>query len=211
MQSATGALNPSSESNSSTSDSLGPAVTSLDQLFAQAAGMRFFLISKVQQWALASNGCFLSESPEGDKSYVLWESVATDPAARARVRWAPLKSPERALEKLLRSLQNDPSLLLDCCRERIVFCEPAHMLQCLEAIRRDPEVHVVRVKNRLHDSFDASATAGYRDIMLNLRIETQETRRLGIEAHVCEVRMGLLPFERLRLEAEWHLGHAGTN
>ena len=33
------------------------------------------------------------------------------------VEWAKVKAPQRALEKLLRSYGNDPSLLLDCCRQ----------------------------------------------------------------------------------------------
>ena len=180
-------------------DSPGPLVTSLDQLLAQAAGLQQFLIVKVQQWALASRGCFPCESEGGTLSFEPWESVYRDPEARKRVQWAALKSPERALEKLLRSLNNDPSRLLDCCRQRIVFQEPGHLLQCLQAVQRDVEVRVVRVKNRLHDGYDGSATAGYRDVVLNLRIETAETRRLGIETHINEVRLGLADLESLRV------------
>ena len=113
------------------------------------------------------------------------------------MQWAAIKSPERALEKLLRSLNNKPSRLLDCCRQRIVFREPGHLLLCLEAVQRDGEVRVLQVKNRLHDGYDGSATAGYRDIVLNLRIETAETERLGVERHICELRMGLIEFENL--------------
>ena len=175
----------------------GPLVSSVDQLYAQAAGLQHFLIAKVQQWALASHGCFPSESADGERTFVPWESVADDPAARSRVRWASLKSAERALEKLLRSLHNDPSRLLDCCRQRIVFQEPGHLLQCLEAVRDDADVRVVRVKNRLHEGYNAWETAGYRDLLLNLRIDTEETRRLGIETHICEVRLGLASIEIL--------------
>ena len=174
-----------------------PLVTSLDQLFAQAEGLQHFLIAKVQQWALASRGCFPVESAAGEQSFVPWENVAYDPVARARVLWAPVKSAERALEKLLRSLQNDPSRLLDCCRQRIIFEEPGHLLQCLDAVRRDEDVRVVRVKNRLHNVYSAATKAGCRDVLLNLRIDTDETRRLGIETHICELRMGLAALEQI--------------
>ena len=174
-----------------------PLILSLDQLFAQAAGLAQFLITKVQQWALASHGCFPFESDDGTRSFEPWENIYQDPEARRKVQWAAIKSPERALEKLLRSLNNKPSRLLDCCRQRIVFREPGHLLLCLEAVQRDGEVRVLQVKNRLHDGYDGSATAGYRDIVLNLRIETAETERLGVERHICELRMGLIEFENL--------------
>ena len=48
------------------------------------------------------------------------------------------------------------------------------------------------MKNRLDEGYDAGATAGYRDVVLNLVIDTPETRRLGLETHVCEVQLALL-------------------
>ena len=116
--------------------------------------------------------------------------------ALARPVGASQVSGGRTLEKLLRSLHSDPSRLLDCCRQRIVFSEPKHLLECLEAVRGDRDVRVLRAENRLDEGFDSSVTAGYRDISLNLKIDTEETRQLGIETHICEVRLGLVELER---------------
>jgi hypothetical protein len=38
----------------------------------------------------------------------------------------------------------------------------------LRAIGRDPDVRMARIVNRLHPSYDATATAGYRDVRINL-------------------------------------------
>ena len=176
-----------------------PLVVSLDQLFAQAEGAHEFLKAKVQDWALASDGRFPVEEPGGGLRFERWAELRRDAAALGRVQWAGLKSTERALEKLLRCYSNDPSQLLDCCRQRIVFDGPAGVLACLEAAARDPDVVVVRVKNRLHGGYDARQTAGYRDVLLNVRVDTPETRRLGIETHVCEVQLALAAFASLQV------------
>ena len=47
---------------------------------------------------------------------------------------------------------------------------------------------ILRVKNRLSHAYDSRRSAGYRDVALNLRLDTPETRRLGLAHHVCEVR-----------------------
>jgi hypothetical protein len=37
-------------------------------------------------------------------------------------------------------------------------------------------------------------------VALNLRLDTAETRRLGLEAHVCEVQLVLVDFARLKVQ-----------
>ena len=63
----------------------------------------------------------------------------------------------------------------------------------------DPEVHVERVVNRLHDGYDSAETAGYRDVALNLLLETADTVNLGLNWHVCEVQLVLISFAKIKV------------
>jgi hypothetical protein len=40
---------------------------------------------------------------------------------------------------------------------------------------------------------------GYRDLALNLRINTAETREMGVETHVCEVQLLLRCFDTIKV------------
>ncbi len=42
--------------------------------------------------------------------------------------------------------------------------------------------------------YDAAKSAGYRDVLLNMRILSNETAALGIETHICEVQLLLRSF-----------------
>jgi hypothetical protein len=64
-------------------------------------------------------------------------------------QWTSVKPAERALEKLVRSYDLDPSRLLDACRETLAYDRPAEIAAALDAISADGELVVVRVKNRL--------------------------------------------------------------
>jgi hypothetical protein len=93
----------------------------------------------------------------------------------------------------------DPSRLVDLCRQSIVFEDVASLASCLAVISADRDVDVARVKNRLDPAYDAAPTAGFRSLALNLRIVTADARRLGIEAHVAEVQLLLLEFAELKV------------
>ena len=43
-------------------------------------------------------------------------------------------------------------------------------MQCLEAIQSDPEVEVLRLKNRLDPDYHSILSGGYRSLSINLRI-----------------------------------------
>jgi hypothetical protein len=60
-------------------------------------------------------------------------------------------------------------------------------------------VRLLRVKNRLCPEYDAALSAGYRDVAVNLCLDTEETRRLGAEGHVCELQLMLRPFAELKV------------
>ena len=100
--------------------------------------------------------------------------------------------------QVLRSYRDDVSLLLDVCRQAIVFEEVKDLTDCLAKIRDDPEVRIVRIKNRLDADYDVMETAGYRDVAINLVIGTPEMQRLVMSHHVSEVQLILREFAELK-------------
>ena len=109
-----------------------------------------------------------------------------------------LNSVRRTLFPAL-SPPQDASRLLDMCRQSIVFSDPAGIAACLRVIADDPAAEILRVKNRLSLRHDSTQSAGYRDVAINLRLSTDETRRLGLAGHVCEVQLLLRPFADLKV------------
>jgi hypothetical protein len=82
-----------------------------------------------------------------------------------------------------------------------LFETVADLVRGLETISRDGDVRIARVTNRLRADYDPAITAGYRDVALNLQLDQPETRRLGLEAHVCEVQLILVDFARLKVRS----------
>jgi hypothetical protein len=66
------------------------------------------------------------------------------------------------------------------------MCDLRGMLQML---RQDPEVAIVRIKNRLDPQYDSSLSAGYRDLMINLQIRNEETTLLNVQHHIAEIQL----------------------
>ena len=66
----------------------------------------------------------------------------------------------------MRSYGDDVTRLCDVCRQSIVFTSPAALLRCLRLLLADPEVRVLRIKNRLARTHRARETAGYRDVQV---------------------------------------------
>ena len=64
---------------------------------------------------------------------------------------------------------------------------------------RDPDVVLIRIKNRFNPNLDSAASAGYRNLAVNLRLVTAETKSLGIETHVCEVQLLLLHMAAIKV------------
>ena len=104
-------------------------MTSLDQLYIQAAGVDIFLRRKTKALASKCNGHFPSALlSENQPQFLKWKDVE-EKSESWRVLLATLKPSERALEKLLRSYDSDVSYLLDCCRQRIIFETPEFDIQ----------------------------------------------------------------------------------
>eukprot|EP00293_Proteomonas_sulcata_P019503 CAMPEP_0184293364 /NCGR_PEP_ID=MMETSP1049-20130417/4816_1 /TAXON_ID=77928 /ORGANISM="Proteomonas sulcata, Strain CCMP704" /LENGTH=840 /DNA_ID=CAMNT_0026601327 /DNA_START=96 /DNA_END=2615 /DNA_ORIENTATION=- len=164
-----------------------PRVESLDQLFAHAAVIQVILRRKVQIWALASGGSFPLMHPAYE--CVRWDIAKADQDLQSKIKWTQLKSCDRAIEKLVRSYEDDVSRLCDISREAIIFEDLDDLVKCVHAISCDLEVEVIRVKNRLSHDYQSWETAGFRSVQFNLRIVTEETTRLGIAAHICELQL----------------------
>ena len=93
----------------------------------------------------------------------------------------------------------DVSLLLDLCRQSIVFFNLRDLVACLRSLVADQEVHVVRVKNRLDAGCNGAESAGYCSVSLNLRVVTAETMALGVDTHVCELQLLHISFARIKV------------
>ena len=171
----------------------GYLIHRLEQLFAQAAGLDIFLRSKVQEWALKSNGCFW-ESGEIKRIDLIMEQ-----GNEFKIEWARLKTLDRALEKVYRSYDLNASRLVDCCRQSIYFENVAGLFHCLRMICSDGSIKLARVCNRLHAAYDTTATAGYRDVLLNLSISNESTRNLQIDGVICELQLTLIDFARIKV------------
>ena len=94
----------------------------------------------------------------------------------------------------------DSSHLVDICRQIIIFENPSDLIECLKIIRLDNEAHVLRVKNRLDPKYNARKSAGYRDVALNLTLMSEAALARGLEAHVCEIQLMLLPMYQLKVK-----------
>ena len=92
-------------------------------------------------------------------------------------------------------------MLVDLCRQSIVFEQLSGVASCLRAIGDDPDVELLRIKNRLDPGYDSKSSAGYRDVGMNLRLLGTQARELGVEAHVCEVQLLLRPYAQLKVRA----------
>ena len=176
------------------------SVNNLDQLFVQAAGLHPFLRAKVANWAMQINALVpVAGSRPQEISFRRWSDIAKDQVSLRAMQWGQLKTRKRAVEKLFRSYSLEVSRLVDLCRQSLYFGNLDEILQCLKLIAEDPTVELLRVHNRLRPSFDASATAGYRDVLLNLKLRTQDTEALGVHNHVCEVQLVLEEFARFKV------------
>jgi hypothetical protein len=119
-------------------------MSSLRQVFDQAECLSTFLETKL-------GSLVLSSSQHGVDT--------DDPAARVRVT---VKPRARALHKAIMCYDADPSRILDCCRAAIRFDRVSEIMAVLEAMSRDEELEIVRVKNGYSESFDSERNGGFR-------------------------------------------------
>jgi len=197
----------------------GNPVTSIDQLYIQASALHPLLQHLVIKWASVSSGMFLyrgfsaskdhqgvssNAGPHNQRSCDTFESwehakirfIDEEFKFTHGVKWAQLKKPGRAFEKVMRKHRGDVSRVLDICRQSITFKTVQDVELCLKAIAADPTVKIVRLKNRMSLEDDARDTGGYRDCLINLRILEENAVALGLDTHVCEVQLILESFAK---------------
>ena len=139
-------------------DCLSP-VQCLDQLYSQALGVVEILHTNCERWASRANGSLVSLE-RGESGVVDGQSMQQ--AARKWIQLRFLKSPQRAVIKVLTCYIGDTSRLMDVCRARILFDCVSDIASCLESMRAEPTVHIVRVKNLMATSHDSWGNAGFR-------------------------------------------------
>ena len=88
-------------------------------------------------------------------------------------------------------------------RTIVVFDDIDGVVAFVEALRDDPAL-VVGSKNALSAAFDSRENAGYRNINLSVLVVDSLAFSQGLDAHVCELQLGIAPIEALRNEQ----GHA---
>jgi hypothetical protein len=159
----------------------------------QALCLQPILVSRIKRWAGASGGYLCCARSRSRVDYVRLKD-----SDQLEVKWSGLKRVSRAIEKSIRSYGQDVSRLLDICRQAIVFEGFRDLSACLGLIAADPDVQILRIKNRLDPDYDASASGGYRDVNINLRLRTGAARRVGVDSHVCEVQLLLLDMALLK-------------
>ena len=93
----------------------------------------------------------------------------------------------------------DSSKLLDLCRQNIIFEQLDDLCHCIAIIAADREVVVMRVKNRLDPEYNASTSAGYRDVALNLMVTSRSAAELGVDMHICEVQLVLRSMAEIKV------------
>ncbi|EKX32814.1 hypothetical protein GUITHDRAFT_121010 [Guillardia theta CCMP2712] len=176
-------------------------VDSLDQLYAQANALKPLFLDIVQDYAEQSNGSFPIIT-QNSVDFVRWVDAKHNPDLLQRIKWANLKSVDRAIEKLSRSYDFHVCRLVDIVRQCIVFEDLEDLTRCLHAITEDERVEVMRVKNRFDGSYDPRQSGGYRDVCLNVRVVTERTKRLGVAGHVCELVLAMRGIYAIKEEAE---------
>jgi len=159
----------------------------LDQLYAQAVLLDPIFRVRIQRLAGMSCGYFPVAATHSATSTELrlWSELEQDTAARARVRWPEIKHVDMAIQKMTIHYHGSTSQLVDIVRQRIVFDSVADICECLRIITNDPDLEIVRFKNRFDPRKDARITACYRDVVVVLRVVTLLTTRLGVAGHRC--------------------------
>lgn len=117
---------------------------------------------------------------------------------------APLKTHKRAIEKVWRSYGGKPECLLDVSRCGIVCTSLEQVCALVATVTNDPDVSVLRCKNRFHPNYDSRETAGYRDISFNMVLNTREAAALDVLDVVFEVQLLLRAVYELKTDE----GHA---
>jgi hypothetical protein len=177
-------------------------VMSLDQLYVQALVMQPFFWKKVQEIARQCNAYFhVSPGSHGltqnSCSVIMpWADIECDSAALARVLWDELKHVDRAMHNLAIFHAGDVSKLTDLVRQRIVFQSLSDIHACLKCIAQNEEIEVLSIANGYDPQSDAAKIAGFREVVVSLRIISKSTVFFCLTRFVCELQLCHFEFDR---------------
>lgn len=143
-------------------------------LFGQAAVLNGHFQDCVQKWSS--------------------EIVVPDPDKKP----VKVKRNARAIQKMFRSYGGKANRLIDLVRSSISFDTLEALTEVFVKIQADPRVAIFQVKNRFRPGYDSRDSAGYRNVALSLVVVDDETMRLGVEAHLCELQLGLKYLDNIK-------------
>ena len=83
-------------------------------------------------------------------------------------------------------------------RASITCDTPTELLAALQKILADPSVGVLRLKNRLSETYNGSASGGFRNLSLNLIIADDDTRCTCTDTHIAEIQLDLTPIAEVK-------------
>jgi len=118
-----------------------------------------------------------------------WKSAAIEMGhTGCEAKHAPIKAPERAIQKLQRSYSIfDPLRLLDLVRATMVLPTLNGISDVVDIVHNDPSVKVLRMKNRFAD---LHAPTGYRNVALVVKLLDSASSK----GFLCELQLDLLEF-----------------
>jgi hypothetical protein len=188
---------------------------SIDQLYMQAVILEPLFLEKITKLAATANGFFLAKISNNAQSMSWAErtdlffqsSAHTFANSKKLVRQeesvfvqakdfnftevSHLKNVDRAIEKIVRSYKDRISFACDVVRQTVVLDTIPDITAMMGALHNDPEIKVIRVKNRMATAYDSSLTCGYRDVLVNLCLQNDITRYFNIDMHICELQLVL--------------------
>ena len=193
-------------------DSTQESLAGLDDILLQASVAAVALRRKATEWGKAARG-YLPIAASGDSvALIACDSVARQQAMSVRVLWPKVASQCVALRTLGRAaaLGHGPALpkeLIGCCRAAVYLEELTDVLTLLEVIRSDPDARILSLRDRLCDNGAKQGNSGLGCeelqewengelkqwvghpwcVAVGVRVCSDETRRLGLDAHVGEL------------------------
>jgi hypothetical protein len=192
---------------------------SIDQLYMQAVILEPIFLEKITKLAATVKGTFLTKISNNARrmswaEQFLQSSAHTFTNSKKLVRQeesvfvqakdfnftevSHLKNVDRAIEKIVRSYKGRISFTCDVVRQAVVFDTIPDITSMLDALHNDPEIKVIRVKNRMATAYDSSLTCGYRDVLVNLCLQNDITKYFNINMHICELQLVLKEVAEVR-------------
>mmetsp|Transcript_4483 Transcript_4483/g.13423 ORF Transcript_4483/g.13423 Transcript_4483/m.13423 type:complete len:983 (+) Transcript_4483:140-3088(+) len=175
--------------------------TCLNQIYSQALVASLLLRRIARDWRPASDpekgdqaremSTVIEQLSQGLKD----SRCAFQHGIMRLVRRGWLKDPRRAAEKALACYGGDVSRVVDVARLRVWMENAEEAIAYLRAVEGDGRVAVVRVKSWVDPSQTSWGTAGFRGIVLNLRLNGERVKSMGLSGHVCEVQFLFTPFQ----------------